>query len=156
MTRVTDGYGGVTRYYLNQAGQVVQIVDPLGGVTTKTFDEHGRLVGVTHPDGSKESHAYDDKGNRASSADPTGAKTQLEHNDAHMPVGLVDRNGYAWKLPNSMKAVWPGSRTFLGASGTTAGIRGDWLPRLAVWGAGRLRFGATNGSGGRKIAIRRR
>jgi RHS repeat-associated protein len=100
MTRVTDGYGGVTKYYLNPTGQVVQIVSPAGGVTTNTFDEHGRLLEVTHPDGSQESYSYDDKGNRAASVDPNGAKTAVEHNDLHVPVTMVDRNGKAWKLPN--------------------------------------------------------
>jgi RHS repeat-associated protein len=108
MTRVTDSYGGVTKYYLNPAGQVVQIVNPAGGVTTKTFDEHGRLTSVTNPDGAKESYAYDDKGNRAASVDPAGAKTAVEHNDLHAPVAMVDRNGNAWKLPNKFEGSLTG------------------------------------------------
>ncbi len=108
MTRVTEGNGAVTQYYLNQAGQVIQIVDPVGGVTTNTFDEHGRLVGVTRPNGSKESHAYDDKGNRAASVDPCGAKTTVEHNELHVPVRLVDRNGNTWKLPNKYEGSLAG------------------------------------------------
>jgi YD repeat-containing protein len=98
MTRVTDSQGGVTEYYLNPAGQVVQTVKPLGGVTTKAFDEYGRLVEVVHTDGSKESYGYDDAGNRTTSVDPCGAKTQIEHNEQHKPTRLVDRNGYAWSL----------------------------------------------------------
>ena len=108
MTRVTDSYGGVTKYYLNAAGQVVQIVNPAGGVTTNTFDEHARLTGVTNPDGSKESHAYDDKGNRTASVDPSGAKTTVEHNDLHAPVAMVDRNGNGWKLPNKYEGSLAG------------------------------------------------
>ena len=98
LTRVTDGYGGVTDYYLNAAGQVLQIVNPVGGVTTNTFDEHGRLVGVTRPDGAKEAFAYDDRGNLAASTDPGGGATATDHDDQHRPTRAVDPAGTAWNL----------------------------------------------------------
>lgn len=100
MTRVTDSLGSATAYYLNPAGQVVQIVDPFGGATTNTFDEHGRLIAVMHPDGAKESYAYDDQGNRAEAVDPCGAATTVYHNERHVPIATVDRNGNGWNLAN--------------------------------------------------------
>jgi YD repeat-containing protein len=97
-TRVTDSRGAVTQYYLNAAGQVLQIVYPLGGVKTNTFDEHGRLIEAIYPDGAKESYVYDQQGNRCATVDACGAKTTVEHNDQHVPTRLVDRNGTAWDL----------------------------------------------------------
>jgi YD repeat-containing protein len=98
VTRVTDSRGAVTDYYLNAAGQVLQIVYPLGGVRTNTFDEHGRLVEVIYPDGAKESFVYDAKGDRCATVDPCGATTLVEHNEQHVPKRQVDRNGTPWKL----------------------------------------------------------
>jgi RHS repeat-associated protein len=107
MTRVTDSYGGVTEYLLNESGQVLQIVNPMGAVTTNTFDDHGRLVGVTHPDGAQESQAYDSKGNPSASVDPSGAQATLAYNDLHVPTLLVDRNGHTWKLPDRYQgSLW--------------------------------------------------
>jgi YD repeat-containing protein len=98
MTRVTDTRGAVTDYYLNPAGQVLQIVFPLGAVTTNVFDEHGRLVKVIQSDLSKESYEYDERGDRCATVDPCGGKTTVKHNDEHLPISMVDRNGTAWKL----------------------------------------------------------
>ena len=100
MTRVTNSRGGVTEYYLNASGQVIQMVNPVGGVTTNTFDEHGRLVGVIRPDGAKESFAYDAAGNLASNVDPSGAGTTTEHDENHTPTRMVDPNGNPWDLAN--------------------------------------------------------
>jgi YD repeat-containing protein len=98
MTRVTDTRGAVTDYYLNPAGQVLQIVFPLGAVTTNVFDEHGRLVKVIQSDLSKETYEYDERGDRCATVDPCGGKTTVKHNDGHLPIRMVDRNGTAWKL----------------------------------------------------------
>jgi YD repeat-containing protein len=100
MTRVTDSRGNVTVYYLNAAGQVLQIVKPLGSVTTNTFDEYGRLVEVIQTDGIKESYDYDDQGNRCATVDACGAKTTVAHDEQHVPTRMVDRNGTAWRLDN--------------------------------------------------------
>lgn len=142
MTRVTDTRGGVTQYYLNPSGQVVQIVSPSGGVTTNTFDEHGRLAGVVRPDGSKESYAYDNKGNRASAADPCGAAAATEHTDSHLPVKQTDRNGNVWALP-------------AGRGGSLLGVE-DLAPSMwhFRWGEDGLVTSARR-PGGRILTIRR-
>jgi YD repeat-containing protein len=98
MTRVTDTRGAVTDYYLNPAGQVLQIVFPLGAVTTNVFDDQGRLVKVIQSDLSKETYDYDDRGNRCATVDACGAKTTVAHNDKHVATSMVDRNGTAWRL----------------------------------------------------------
>ncbi len=98
MTRVTDTRGGVSLYYLNPAGQVVQVVDPTGAVTTRTFDEHCRLTGLTKPDGARETYAYDDQGNRAAEVDPAGVPTATAHDPLHRSTDVVDGNGFEWDV----------------------------------------------------------
>jgi RHS repeat-associated protein len=97
VTTATDSLGHSTRYQLNDALQIVQIIDPLGGTTSSQFDRYDRLLARTDPLGRTTRYEYTEAGDLARVTRPDGTQTLVEYNDLHLPVVIVDPDGAAWR-----------------------------------------------------------
>jgi RHS repeat-associated protein len=105
MTRVTDGLGAVTEYYLNVIGQVLQEISPRGGVTTTEYDEHGRRVSIVDSNGGGTTFVYDGRGNRVQVVDPSGAAFATKYNARHLPLEITTATGVVYRYEYDARGI---------------------------------------------------
>ena len=104
-SEVEDGLGGLTRYFGDAQGRVIQKVAPNGGVTTFAYDdESSQPVGVQGPDQAAVLVRRDDAGSSLGFIDPNdkavlrwsdgeGAINRLYEEDGHAVRELWDSRG---------------------------------------------------------------
>jgi len=95
-TRVRDGFGNLTQYILNAAGQVVQEVSPLGATTTTEFDEFGRTVSMTNAVGATMRYEYDAAGDRSAVVHEDGGRSEMTYNTLHLLETYTSPAGARW------------------------------------------------------------
>ena len=77
-SRVTDPYGGVTRFqYTN--GKLNQVIDPSGRITTFQHNAAGDLIQVTHPEGITHRYEYDVNHLMTAEINPLGGRTERRY-----------------------------------------------------------------------------
>ncbi|MFH8343846.1 DUF6531 domain-containing protein [Streptomyces sp. NPDC018045] len=95
-TTVTDSYGHVTRYLIDERLQVVAEIDAFGQATRTERDEFGRPAAVTDPLGRVVSFTYDEEGRLTSVTRPDGSRSSTVYNDMGAPVTVTAPDGATW------------------------------------------------------------
>ncbi len=97
VTAVTDSLGRTTRYRMNLAGLVVQIVDPLGAETSYEYDARTlRRTKQVDPRGAITRWRIDGHGNVTEVVGPGGDRVVLERDDAGLLRRALDATGGEW------------------------------------------------------------
>ncbi|TQK45214.1 RHS repeat-associated protein [Streptomyces sp. SLBN-118] len=91
VTTTTTSSGGVHRYLINEAHQVVAEIDPLGAVTRYERDRYNRLLSTTDPLDHHAQFDYDEAGNLVRVTRPDGRESRTEYNDLGLPLKV---NGF--------------------------------------------------------------
>ncbi len=97
VTTFTNSFGQVSRFHLNERGQVVREVDPLGGATVSVWDRYDRLIVRTDPLGRTTRYAYDGAGNLVAVTRPDGSRVLAEYNELGLPVVVTGPDGAVWR-----------------------------------------------------------
>ena len=90
-TFVRRGDGGQWIYLYDAAGTVTQITDPYGGVTSFAVNEEGRVTAQVDPNGNVTQLLYDDQGHQYARVDPLGHESPPldEDPDSDDPLSYV-------------------------------------------------------------------
>ncbi|MEZ4475715.1 MAG: RHS repeat-associated core domain-containing protein, partial [bacterium] len=104
VTRVTDGFGGVTRYGYDENSRVTSIIDALGGVKTIAYTPEGWKAAETDAAGGTTETAYDARGRVVARTAPDGAKTSWAYADDGGVV-QTDALGNPWRLERTAGRV---------------------------------------------------
>ncbi len=136
--RVTDALGGTTRYEMDGAGNVVQIVNARNQQILATYDDSGRRLTVNDPDAGSRTFVYNGLGELTSETDARGIVTSHTYDllgrpdtrqasyvlQAGQPAQLVvDR--WFYDPPSAIGALFEERRVIGGAEERKTVIRYD-------------------------------
>ncbi len=91
--RETDGEGGVTQSFYDDAGNLIRVIDPLGRVTRYEYDFANRPIRTIFADNTEESQAYDVAGRRTSMTNRLGRVTHYEFDAVGRETAVVYPDG---------------------------------------------------------------
>jgi RHS repeat-associated protein len=91
--RETDGEGGVTQSFYDDARNRIRMVDPIGRITRYEYDFANRLVKTIFPDITEESQSFDAAGRRVSMTDRLGRITRYEFDAAGKEIAVLYPDG---------------------------------------------------------------
>ena len=93
LIRETDGEGGVTQSFYDDAGNRIRMIDPLGRITRYEYDFANRLVKTIFPDSTEESQSFDAAGRRISMTDRLGRITRYEFDAVGRETAILYPDG---------------------------------------------------------------
>ena len=88
---ITDPTGAVTKFCLDENGQIIEKVDPAGEASRLKYNPDGNLIKVSEPQGSTVGIEYDPEGNITGFIDPLGQRTSMIYKDNQL-MSIEDRN----------------------------------------------------------------
>ena len=78
---ITDPTGAVTKFCLDENGQIIEKVDPAGEVSRLKYSPDGNPIKVSGPEGGTVGIEYDPEGNITGFIDPLGQRTSMIYKD---------------------------------------------------------------------------